>query len=63
MRRNSFPAFASLAILGLSLLSCVWRPEPQAQAALARTASYEQQVEEGFGHIDQLPRNWSMLPR
>lgn len=55
MRRDAFEAFAGLAILALSLLSCVWQPEPQVQASLGRTATYEQQVEEGFGHLDRLP--------
>ena len=55
MRRDAFEAFASLVILALGLLSCVWQPEPQIQASLGRTAIYEQQVEEGFGHLDRLP--------
>ena len=57
MRRDAFEALASLAILALGLLSCVWQPEPRVQAALGRTALYEQQVEEGFGHLDRLPTN------
>ena len=63
MQSDSVQAFASLAILAMSLSSCVWQPEPQIQAANRRAALYEQQVEEGFGHIDQLPGNWSTLPR
>ena len=55
MRRDAFEAFASLVILALGLLSCVWQPEPQIQASLGRTAIYEQQVEEGLGHLDRLP--------
>jgi hypothetical protein len=63
MCSDPFPTFANLALLSLGLLSCIGRPEPQLQAALGRTALYEQQVEEGFGRLDKLPANWSMVPR
>ncbi|HXQ52263.1 MAG TPA: hypothetical protein VN802_14300 [Stellaceae bacterium] len=55
MIKDAFLACAGLAVVAMSLLSCVSRPEPQAQAPLGRTAWYEQQVEEGFGRLDQLP--------
>jgi hypothetical protein len=59
MSSDSVQAFASLVLVALSLMSCMGQPTPQVQASLSRTASYEQQVEEGFGHLDQLPRNSS----
>jgi hypothetical protein len=57
MINDAWLACAGLAVVATSLLACVPRPEPQAQAPLSRTAWYEQQVEEGFGRLDQLPRN------
>jgi hypothetical protein len=63
MSSDSVQAFASLVLVALSLISCIGGPAPQVQASLRHTASYEQQVEEGFGHLDQLPRKTSLLPR
>jgi hypothetical protein len=54
---------APLALAALALAACVSQPGPQAQAKLTRTAAYELQVEEGFGHLDRLPGNWAALPR
>ena len=53
-------AFATAAIL---LLSC-GDSEPPATAKTQRAASgwYVEQIEEGFGHLDRLPRNWSAVP-
>jgi hypothetical protein len=52
-------SLSSLVLAAFVLLACVARPDPR----IARAGAYEQQVEEGFGRLDQVPRNWSMLPR
>ena len=63
MKRDAPQSLACLLLLALGLMSCVWRPQAQVQAPPTRMAAYELQVEEGFGRLDQLPRNRAALPR
>jgi hypothetical protein len=57
MIKDAWLARAGLAMVVVSLLACFSRYEPQARAPFGRAAWYEQQFEEGFGRLDQLPRN------
>jgi hypothetical protein len=56
------PALA-FAAAAFALISCA-DSGPAADRGSQRAASawYVEQIEEGFGHLDQLPRNWSALP-
>jgi hypothetical protein len=63
MKYNATPPLVAIGLLGLVAASCVSPPAPRVEARLTRTALYEQQVEEGFGRLDQLPRNPASLPR
>jgi len=56
-------ACASFAAIAVALFGCAAPTSPQAQTAPSQTALYEQRVEEGFGRLDRLPSNWTMLPR
>jgi hypothetical protein len=42
-------------LVAVSLMAGVSRNEATSRVSLDPHASFEQQVEEGFGHIDQLP--------
>ena len=50
-------AVLPLMLAVLALLSCVSQPEARLHASLSHAAWYEEQLEEGFGHLDRLPRN------
>ena len=51
-------AFAALAFAALALMACSFRPNPPLTANQpVASAGYEEQVEEGFGRLDQLPVN------
>lgn len=63
MNTSSLPPLVAAGLLALVIASCVSPPAPRVEARLSRTAVYEQQVEEGFGHLDQLPRKPASLPR
>ncbi len=54
---------AALCLAALAGTACVSPPGPQARAKPTRTAAYELQIEEGFGHLDTVPGNWAALPR
>jgi hypothetical protein len=54
----------TLALVAVILMSCSLGANPQLSAQQTRGSDwYEEQIEEGFGHLDQLPTNWTMLPR
>jgi hypothetical protein len=47
------------AVVALGLFACAGASR---QAALDRQASYEEQIEEGFGRLDTLPTEQAALP-
>jgi hypothetical protein len=53
-------AFAAAAIV---LLSCGEAAPPTGTTGQQSVSAwYEEKIEEGFGHLDRLPRNWPGVP-
>lgn len=59
----NFAAAFAFAAIAIALLSCA-ESEPAGGGGTQQAASgwYEEQIEDGFGHLDRLPRNWTALP-
>jgi hypothetical protein len=54
----------ALALAAVILMSCSVRPNPPLTARQTGGSDwYEEQIEEGFGHLDQLPSKWTMAPQ
>jgi hypothetical protein len=63
MRSANLAAAIVLCAAAVALISCADSVAPSAGGAQRQASGwYVEQVEEGFGHIDQLPKNWSGVP-
>ena len=62
MRTANFAAALTLCTAAFALISCADAGPPSGSAARQASAWYEEQIEEGFGRLDQLPKNRPAVP-